>query len=255
MKRSILLLSLLNCVSSNNYIYATELGLYPMNDNYLRVTPSVVSLNQNSDHLDGIVVSLSKEELLKNNFHILGNISYDLDLSEQIMTSEELKSLHPYAEMITGLDLSDNFITDLDHITAFTKLKNLNLSNNRFSDTGLQFIGNLYSLSDLNLYHTKVTHVGITKLEYLKNLKKLNVSCNNLGKFGSKVILENIPSLTNLEIRGCGLDNTSLDYFLEMPYLKNLDISSNKSINSKELKEFISQAEKKEIKVLAANIF
>ena len=234
----------LNAYSADNTMIERKVKQESLFGHYLHVTPTI------TDDLSGIVIELSAEDGMKDHLQLLSNISYDMDLAEQNLTIKDIMTLQPYAQFMSGLDLSDNFIDNnfLEHLAMFTNLKKLNLSNNRFDDEGLNSVGKMKNLSSLNLYYNKVTPLGLRKLKGL-NLTTLNVSCTFLENEGLSVILDLFPSLESLEVRACKIDENALPYLLEMPHLKQIDLSSN-DIEPNALNEFIINAQQKGLKVI-----
>lgn len=78
-----------------------------------------------------------------------------------------LVQLIPYAHLIHGLSLSDNYFTNeaLNHLTSFSELKYLELANNSFLNPSLASLRNLKHLSYLDLRHNKIDSSEIKALQ------------------------------------------------------------------------------------------
>ncbi|MBW8308864.1 MAG: hypothetical protein K0M45_04410 [Candidatus Paracaedibacteraceae bacterium] len=115
----------------------------------------------------------------------------------------------------------------------------LDVSNNRFDDEGMKFMASFSHLKELKMKANKVTAEGIKKITGLK-IKILDVSSTYLGNEGIKN-LTNCESLEEVEVRACGLKDQSLNYFLQMPSLKFIDISANKQVRQEAIRNFMAK--------------
>ncbi|AIL12854.1 hypothetical protein IM40_03945 [Candidatus Paracaedimonas acanthamoebae] len=86
----------------------------------------------------------------------------------------------------------------------------------------------------------------------LKELTILDVSCTSMGVSGIKTIQETFPHLISLKARGCELEDQSLEYILAMSHLKNIDISSNKSLSSNAMQAFSTKASEKGLTIVSS---
>src|SRR5690625_429060 len=121
------------------------------------------------------------------------------------------KEFHTNSEEI---DLSNRNLTEIHHLEKFPHLKKLNISNNLLTDASfLHPLVNLTHLDASDNFFKKV-NLEISQLKSVnlrgnciadfqaspnKNLKKLNLSDNNLSNID---FLRNFPKLETLNLRG-----------------------------------------------------
>ncbi len=106
------------------------------------------------------------ESFFPNNFLSIEEIEKELsalesvhiNLIDQQVSDSVLKELLPYAHLIHGLSLSDNFFTNevLNLLPSFSRLKYLDLANNSFIYPSLHSLEKLKHLSHLILTHNKI---------------------------------------------------------------------------------------------------
>lgn len=254
MKDKLLLLAgaTLSLTYFSDQTYATCVEVSPSSErhNYVRFVPASSTA---SSQVNGIVIELGREEEFETNLNLLKSISFDMDLAEQADIEKKLTKLQTHASLISCLDVSDNFLDNstLKLLSPFIGLRKLNLANNRFDDNGLKAIGLLSKITDLSLYHNKITANAIRMLENLKELTTLDVSCTLMGASGMKAIQETFPYLISLQIRGCELDDQSLEHVLAMSNLKKIDISSNRFLSSNAVQAFNKKAAEKGLVVVS----
>jgi hypothetical protein len=240
-------------------LYATQCDTPTSNDDmnrhYLTVAPKEARSFEDIKLAQAIMIDLSEETGIFQNLDILGNVSCKLDLSDKNVQAEDIKRLHPYAGLVTDLDLSENYLGNetLKELCSLKKLKVLNLCQNSFDDEGMQFIGQLTDLISLNIVHNKVTATGVGYLSNLADLQIFNASCTFLGNEGICAISRFINHVRNLDVHACGFDETVLDEFLKMPRLENLNVSRNR-IGQGAFEAFLKRAQEKNIKVKADNL-
>ena len=166
--------------------------------------------------------------------------TYSLDLScREDLTYDRLRKL-AQNPLIIGLDVAETYLDNHGlKIISKLPLQFLDVSNNRFDDEGMEFMAFFSHLKELKMKANKVTAEGIKKVTGL-NIKILDASCTYLGNDGIKNLIS-CKSLEELEVRACGLDDKSLNYFLEMSSLRFLDISANKSISREGILDFMAK--------------
>ena len=105
------------------------------------------------------------------------------------------------AGILTGS--SDFGLTDacLLPLLGLPRLRTLYLAGNRITDRGLEQIGRLTGLEDLDLGATDITDLGLVHLQSLKRLKTLNVAATRVTPEGVKTLQKAMPGLEiSLEI-------------------------------------------------------
>lgn len=131
----------------------------------------------------------------------------EIDLSKQNLTeltekdlilSCELKKIKP--EKLEILDLYRNKLTNLDFIqpnTPFINLRNLYLEYNNITDmTNIKYLNNLYALN--------ISDNPIKDMDFIKNLKDINIlDINNLKLENEEKAVEILKSLGNVESISC----------------------------------------------------
>lgn len=165
-------------------------------------------------------INLSHNEITDIDFLYQSRHSIEsLDLSDNKIVS--LSSLK-YFSAITYLDLSNNLISDIDFISELTTLKSLFLNGNKvgsFTDK----LANLYCLEELGIGYCGLSFTSIKSLNYLDNLKYIDISDTNTK-------LDDIKSYTNIEsliMKDCYLNKDDLSKLNNFVNLKMLDISNN----------------------------
>lgn len=180
-------------------------------------------------------------EDIDGELEMLRNTSFMLDLScRQDLTLERLR-LVTQISLVTALALAETNLGNAElKMISSMPLKYLNISDNRFDDEGMPFIGLMSQLIELKIGYNQVTKKGILSLSALKNLKILDAHGTFL-KNGIQNLTCACNQLEVLNVRVCGIKDTDLDYFLTMPYLKVLHILGNKDLTSTVVDMFVSQ--------------
>lgn len=132
-------------------------------------------------------------------------------------------------EELRELFIENNGLMDIESLVHFENLKLVSLSNNPIKD--LSPLSEITSLEELYLRNTNSKY-QLGKLSSLSNLKTLDVSYNNLGKF-NYYKLQSLKKLKNLYLDGNNL--TSIDYkhlSTYIPELEMIGLRNNKWICS-----------------------
>jgi len=174
---------------------------------------------------EGDKVMLTKEMVFAalENFGVLPNTSLIGFLSLKL-NNKELEHLNnniQEAKHIYQVDISNNLLIDITHVTTFDKIQILNASNNR--------IVKLPQLNDedkfQNLISLDLSNNKLIEIPYFKapKLKILNVSGNGISKY------ERIEGgHANLEVfKGNGNKLRSLYFFKDYPKLRELHLNDN----------------------------
>jgi|GEM_PF-283454 len=170
----------------------------------------------------------------------------ELDFSNKGITNEKLAAMvadGTIPKNVTGLNLSQNTISNISPLAGLTNLTDLDLSNNEvetgmFELSGISDLSPLSKLIKLKKLDLSYSHIGdITPLKGLTNLTWLNLSWNQLGK---KVEDENwnidyIFDITPLK----GLTNLT---WLNLAHTNTKDISPLKGLTKLEYLD-LSQGE------------
>lgn len=166
----------------------------------------------------------------------LGNIT-SLDISINYISD-----INPLAKLykLEILKLSFNTVADLRPLASLTQLRILNISNNMVTD--ITTLANLYQLENLNLQNNLITNIspisGLTALEsldlavnavndinaltHLTNLKYLSLLNNDITDITG---LEKLTNLQGLNLRGNHIKNT--ENIANLLKLSNLNLSDN----------------------------
>ena len=147
---------------------------------------------------------------------------------------------------VKSLNLSGQNLTDISAIVACKDIERLDLSNNNISD--LSPLMNLQHLQWLNISNNQISDLrplmGLPSLEYLdasanyisntaaagaiSGLKQLNLSYNNISDFSG---LRNLANLSFLSVKGTGLNDDALGYFIYLRNLIQLEIDDNYDVS------------------------
>ena len=92
---------------------------------------------------------------------------------------------------LAELNLNNNQIIDISHLSGLTNLEDLNLGNNQISDTGVSYLSGLTNLTDLHLGNNQIS--DITAIDSLTNLDFLHLATNQISDISA------LSSLTNLK--------------------------------------------------------
>lgn len=116
------------------------------------------------------------------------------------------------------LFIENNGLTEIESLVNFENLKLVSLSNNPIKD--LSPLSEITSLEELYLRNTNSKY-QLGKLSSLSNLKTLDLSYNNLGKF-NYYKMQSLKKLKNLYLDGNNL--TSIDYKHLSTYIPELEM-------------------------------
>lgn len=126
------------------------------------------------------------------------------------------------------MPIEDDGLKNLSHLTGLQKL---DLRYTDVTDAGLPYLANLTKLVHLDLSATMVKGPGLHSVSGMKNLLSFDVSKTNFDENWLKEIVP-LKTLTYVYVRRCGLTNKSIDYFVKMPELGELDMSDNPHITA-----------------------
>ena len=190
------------------------------------------------------MINKVKQIRIKLNKVIEDNDIIELNLEGKNLGLSNIKCLSSFEfKNLRILNLNKNSLKSkgvlyLSQYKLFHSLEDLNLSNNKIGDDGLNHIANgfFYKLKGLYLEHNSITSVGIKyliKAKFISNLIILSLSYNK--KIGDTGIMymkghKGWENLSTLILDNTGLTDLALDYIgkFSMPKLKKLFILDNK---------------------------
>ena len=116
-------------------------------------------------------------------------------------------------------------------LAPFTKLQDLDLSYNPFTDEGMAGLAGLKDLRRLMLKDTLVTDEGMKYLKDLTNLEELDLSGARVTDKGVEY-LRNLKSVRRLNLLGAQITDAAMDALAGMPNLEVLILYRTKVTNS-----------------------
>ncbi|XP_022217693.2 uncharacterized protein LOC111070943 isoform X2 [Drosophila obscura] len=152
------------------------------------------------------------------------------------------RGLHTYPDFdgvpVEHLDLSGNQFSEFPTQYADTdSLIYLDLSSNQISALGGKALIGFTSLRTLLMANNSIARwIDLSPSEafkYAPSLKRLSLSGNQLGSFGSEEMNQqlNSQSLTDLEMSSCGISSLGGDQLVnQIPNLERLTLSNNKLV-------------------------
>jgi Leucine Rich repeat len=98
--------------------------------------------------------------------------------------------LSDLTDPVVNVRLSDCGVTDSDLsvLTAFRRLKHLDIDSTSIGDDGLKHVGQLAGLESLCLSDTRISDAGMRELESLVNIKGLQIENTRISDVGLKSI-------------------------------------------------------------------
>jgi hypothetical protein len=131
---------------------------------------------------------------------------------------------------VVAVDLRASWATDseLDSLAGIPTLSRLDLSETRITDHGLRRLKNASAITDLNLrYAELITGEGLSSLKHWTQLKRLDME-------GTKVTdntLQHLSAFTSLEslnLSSVLVTDAGLDALTSLPHLRELTLGGNK---------------------------
>ena len=126
---------------------------------------------------------------------------------------------------LENLDLSDNPFTNkgMEGLAGLKRLRRLLLRNALVTDDGLKWIAGLSNLEELDLSGVRITDLGIEYLRDLKSLRRLNL----LGAKATDAAMNVVAGMKNLEVLNLyrtQVTNTGLAKLQNLKGLVDLDL-------------------------------
>ncbi|KAI8569450.1 hypothetical protein RHMOL_Rhmol02G0280300 [Rhododendron molle] len=174
-----------------------------------------------------------------NTSHVVKLDLVGLDPYAATLEANEVNPSLLELKYLEHLDLSGNNFHDIPipiFLGSMTSLRYLNLSNSRFSGRVPHHLGNVSNLMvlDLNCIDTEISLIidDFTWVSRLSSLQYLDASGMNLsGALNLNVMLNMLPSLTELRLSRCELHSTLLisHFYLNSTAsnIRKLDLSKN----------------------------
>ena len=169
--------------------------------------------------IKGGVVGLDDEDLIEIvNFGNKERVGFfgDLEFGSTVgMIEQSLKILSLEGSNITN--------SALQKLSDFPQLQRLNLGETDVSDDAMSEVSNCTKLEYLNLNGCeKITRTGIEKLVDCANIRELHLSGTDIGNDEIKYVVDNFPSLTDLNVNGVSVDDGAIKHLLVHKKLKRL---------------------------------
>jgi internalin A len=179
---------------------------------------NLTSLTIISDDFKSLNISLSPKLVSLSITVEKGPVTFDLGSLVDCTNLKELKlkcaikgtDTFSALTRLQSLDLSDNDIIDISHLSKCKNISILNLGNNSISD--ITSLSSLPNLDTLNLQNNKITDISPVSL--LTKLSSLDLQNNQIPEISS------LASLTNLKI--LKLSHNLIEDVSALVFLKNL---------------------------------
>jgi|GEM_PF-5973768 len=146
-----------------------------------------------------------------------------VEISDAMMTDDDLKLISSLTSCtklaVYGTQISDK---GMEYLNKMTWLKDLAIVNTGITDDGLAKLKDLQNLTRLSLRRSpNLTDAGLRNLSSLPKIEQLVLMYNNFGDEAVKIVAEQYPNLTLLDIRACQVGNDAL---AEVGKLHNLKV-------------------------------
>jgi Leucine-rich repeat (LRR) protein len=117
---------------------------------------------------------------------------------------------------------------DLDVITAFVRLEELDLGGTKITDPGLGKLKSLPGLRVLDLSRTQISGKGIEQLAALPNLERLNLWQAKRIDDAAAAQLAALPRLAILDLAGTAISDLGLERLSELKSLRKLFVGGTR---------------------------
>uniref|UniRef100_A0AC34GQZ7 Uncharacterized protein n=1 Tax=Panagrolaimus sp. ES5 TaxID=591445 RepID=A0AC34GQZ7_9BILA len=135
------------------------------------------------------------------------------------------------AEKVTRLQISYNFITDIENnaFDVFHELETLEMRSNLLTDIDDHVLTKKLgkTLQTLYLDHNKFEIISSNAFIHLHNLKELHVSSNPIKKFRKETFPEALANLKFLHLGSCNIKTLDDDVFENLKSLRDLILFNN----------------------------
>ncbi len=168
-----------------------------------------------------------------------------LHIAGVALSEEHLKTIGQLDLIALRLEQCDVDDQDMRFLARLTNLKRLSLIHNPITDEGLQHLGSMRRLEELNLSATAVVGPGFSELKDIHNLEYLRVSNSNLRDVAMQHI-SRFRKLKCLEFLNTEVTYSGLMKLTGLHWLNS--IGTSRQISRDDMKRFrIEHGKKKEL--------
>ncbi|CAG5043129.1 unnamed protein product [Parnassius apollo] len=206
----------------NNYVTKAIVQL-DLSYNQLKLHPTLNSMPYlkvlNISHNNLIVATLSNNM----KFKYLTSVDFSYNIIRLIEVNQ---AEYAYVELI-DLDLSHNLIEEIPEsiFHSFSKMRYLNLRNNRLHTLNILFFEGINNLQNLQLGYNEIIDMNSSFLRF-KYLQELSLEHNRIERILSRDF-QNFFNLNKLDLSNNNISNIEKGSFDKMTFLNTLDLSDN----------------------------
>jgi Leucine-rich repeat (LRR) protein len=113
---------------------------------------------------------------------------------------------------------------DIERLAGLTKLRTLVLSSSKVSDAGMAHLGKIGTITDLQLFDTRVGDTGLERIKPLNDLRLLNLARTRVTSDGM-VHLSGFTNLENLNLRDTAIADGGLPHLASCKNLRLLHLN------------------------------
>ena len=148
---------------------------------------------------------------------------------------------------ITNADLAQ--ISELE--VAQTSIEELDLSQSRVTDEGLQHVQQLSQLTTLNLSQSQVRGDSLKQLQGLSHLTNLSLDATPFNAANGEALSE-FQHLTLLSMKRAGINDNFYQHIADLPALEELYLDGNKNLLGRNFAELVSNKKLPNLRILSA---
>jgi Leucine-rich repeat (LRR) protein len=145
------------------------------------------------------------------------------------VVDKDIEALFPWANL-RDLRCAQCSLSKVN-LSAFTKLQNLDLTYNNFTDQGMEGLAKMKNLRRLILKDTLVTDEGLKHLKDVTTLEELDLSGARVTDRGIE-FLRNLKSMRRLSLQGAQTTDAAMDVLTGMEHLEALNLYRTPLTNS-----------------------
>ncbi|CAO1388330.1 unnamed protein product [Diamesa serratosioi] len=206
-----------------------------LDDNLFKAQKYLTTLNLNYNQIQIIselsIFNIHTLKTLKLSHNAITSIHKNLtflDLSFNGIQIFEMNEWSRTSRKEITINLSHNFIKELNLTNTSEKLEDLNLSHNELSKITEATISNIQSLRTLRLSYNALQNIHQDTFYNLQNLKELYLDNNQLKELNFAAAKSHVPKLTTLVLAN---NNINTFFAMNMWNMTLLDLSYNKISN------------------------
>lgn len=175
------------------------------------ITPNLILFDASRNRIDSVIVEAS------DSYEILA-----LDLSHNALKS--MSNLTVLSSLI-GLDLSHNFITDIDvsSFSAMPKLSILLLANSGLFHIDYGLFSNLARLQWLDISENRLTEIDLNMFRLNSAISKLLINKNQLTTLAHDRLNDILPSLKEIDVNDNNFDCSNLTDIIQTFHANSID--------------------------------